>query len=170
MGIGSGVGLIVAGAILTWAVELDVPYLFEGALGVIAMIAGLAVIVVSIAVHPRAYSSVGTGVALATAGAVLTWAGDIDLPFVYDGSLGLILLAAGVIGAIAAIVMDVQRQRSQRVVEYRYPDGSRHVESSRYAGGSPYADSRYAEGAPYAQSSRYSGRSRFFSRSRRTSG
>lgn len=151
MGIGSGVSLIVAGAILTWAVELDVPYLFEGALGVIAMVAGLAVIAVSIAVHPRAYSSVGTGLALATAGAILTWAVDIDLPFVYDGSLGLILLAAGVIGAIAAIVMDVQRQRGDRVVEYRYADGSRHVESSRYPDGP-----------------RYAGRSRFLGRSRRT--
>ena len=170
MGIGSGVGLVVAGAILFWAVELDLPYLYEGALGVIAMLAGLAVVAVAVGVHPRAHSSVGTGLVLTVAGAVLTWAVDIDLPFVYDGSLGLILLAAGVIGAIAAIVMDVQRQRSQRVVEYRYPDGSRHVESSRYAGGSGYADSRYADGAPYAQSSRYAGRSRFFSRSRRTSG
>jgi hypothetical protein len=124
MGIGSGVGLIVAGAILTWAVELDVPYLFEGALGVIAMIAGLAVIAVSLTVHQRAHSSVGTGLGLATVGAILTWAVDIDLPYVYDGSLGLILLVAGVIGAVAAIGMDIQRQRSQQVVEYRYPDGS----------------------------------------------
>ena len=155
MGIGSGVGLIIAGAILTWAVELDVPYLFEGALGVIAMIAGLAVIVVTMTVHPRAYSSVGTGLALSTAGAILTWAVDIDLPYVYDGSLGLILLAAGLIGTIAAIVMDVQRQRSQRVVEYRYPDGSRHVESSRYADGSHYAD-----GSGYSRRSRFFGRSR----------
>ena len=124
MGIGSGVVMIVAGAILTWAVELDVPYLFEGALGVVVMIAGLAVIAVTLTVHPRAYSSVGTGLVLATVGAALTWAVDIDLPYVYDGSLGLILMAAGVIGAIAAIVMDVQRQRSQQVVQYRYPDGS----------------------------------------------
>ena len=124
MGIGSGVVLIVAGAILTWAVELDLPYLFEGALGVIVMIAGLAVIAVTLTVHPRAYSSVGTGLVLATVGAALTWAVDIDLPYVYDGSLGLILMAAGVIGAIAAIAMDVQRQRSQQVVQYRYPDGS----------------------------------------------
>jgi len=124
MGIGSGVVLIVVGAVLTWAVELDVPYLFEGALGVIGMIAGLAVIAVSLTVHPRAYSSVGTGLVLATVGAALTWAVDIDLPYVYDGSLGLILMAAGVIGAIAAIAMDVQRQRSQQVVQYRYPDGS----------------------------------------------
>jgi hypothetical protein len=124
MGIGSGVVLIVVGAVLTWAVELDVPYLFEGALGVIGMIAGLAVIAVSLTVHPRAYSSVGTGLVLAAVGAALTWAVDIDLPYVYDGSLGLILMAAGVIGAIAAIAMDVQRQRSQQVVQYRYPDGS----------------------------------------------
>ena len=154
MGIGSGVGLIIAGAILTWAVELDVPYLYEGALGVIAMIAGLAVIAVTLTVHPRAYSSVGTGLGLATAGSILTWAVDIDLPYVYDGPLGLILLAAGLIGAIAAIVMDVQRQRSERVVQYRYAD-------SRYSAGS-----RYGEGSPYAEDSRYSGRSRFFGRSR----
>jgi FtsH-binding integral membrane protein len=124
MGIGTGVGLIVAGAILTWAVELDLPYVFEGALGVIVMIAGLVVIAVSFSVHPRAYSSVGTGLTLATAGAILTWAVDIDLPYVYDGSLGLILLAAGVIGGVVAVAMDIQRRRSQQVVEYRYPDGS----------------------------------------------
>jgi hypothetical protein len=139
MGIGSGVGLIIAGAILTWAIELDVPYLYEGALGVIMMIAGLAVIAVTVAVHPRAYSSVGTGLALATAGAIFTWAVEIDLPYVYDGSLGVILLAAGLIGVIAAIVMDFQRQRSRQVVEYRHPDGSRYADGSRYPEGSRYA-------------------------------
>jgi len=148
MGIGSGVGLIIAGAILTWAIELDVPYLYEGALGVIMMIAGLAVIAVTVAVHPRAYSSVGTGLALATVGSIFTWAVDIDLPYVYDGSLGVILLAAGVIGVIAAIVMDFQRQRSRQVVEYRYPDGSRYAEGSRYP------DAPYPEGSRYARGSR----------------
>ena len=162
MGTGSGVGLIIAGAILTWAVDLDVPYLYEGALGVIAMLAGLAVIAVALTVHPRAYSSVGTGLGLATAGAILTWAVDIDLPYVYDGALGLILLAAGVIGAIAAIAMDYQRQRSHRVVEYRYPDRSRYRDDARYSDGSAYA-----EGSQYSDNSRYAGRSRFFGRSRR---
>jgi hypothetical protein len=124
MGIGSGVGLVVAGAILFWAVELDVPYVYEDALGVIAMLAGLAVVAVAVAVHPRAHSSVGTGLALTVAGAVLTWAVDIDLPYVYDGSLGVILTFAGIIAIVAAVAMDYHRQRSRQVVEYRYPDGS----------------------------------------------
>lgn len=124
MGIGSGVGLVVAGAILFWAIELDVPYLYEGALGVIAMLAGLAVVAVAVGVHPRAHSSVGTGLALTVAGAVLTWAVNIDLPYVYDGSLGIILTFAGIIAIVAAVAMDYQRQRSRQVVEYRHPDGS----------------------------------------------
>jgi hypothetical protein len=125
MSIGSGVGLVVAGAILYWAIELDVPYLFEGALGVIAMVAGLAIIAATFVVTPRAHGTVSGGLALAAAGAALAWAVDIDLPFVYDWSLGVILMFAGIIAVIAAAVMDYQRTRGARhEVEYRYSDGS----------------------------------------------
>jgi hypothetical protein len=130
MGIGSGVGLIVAGAILYWAVELDVPYVYEDALGAIAMVGGLAVIAAFLTVHERAHGSVATGLGLTAAGAALTWAVDIDLPYVYDGSLGVILMFAGIIAVVAAVVMDYQRARSRHTVEYRYPDGSTHRSSS----------------------------------------
>ena len=129
MSIGTGVGLAVAGAILYWAVELDVPYLFEGALGVIAMIAGLAIVAASFVVTPRSHSTVAAGLSLAAAGAALTWAVDIDLPFVYDGSLGVILMFAGVIAVVVAAVMDYQRARGRQQVEYRYSDGSAHRSS-----------------------------------------
>jgi hypothetical protein len=125
MSIGTGVGLAVAGAILYWAIELDVPYLFEGGLGVIAMVAGLAIVAATFVVSPRAHSTVAAGLALAGVGAALAWAVDIDLPFVYDGSLGLILMFAGIIAVVAAAVMDYQRTRGARhEVEYRYSDGS----------------------------------------------
>jgi hypothetical protein len=126
MSIGTGVGLAVAGAILYWAVELDVPYLFEGALGVIAMVAGLAIVAASFVVTPRSHPTVAAGLSLGAAGAALAWAVDIDLPFVYDGSLGVILMFAGVIAVVAAAVMDYQRARGRHEVEYRYSDGSAH--------------------------------------------
>lgn len=124
MSIGAGMGLAVAGAIVYWAVELDLPYVFEGALGVIAMIAGMAIVGAAFVVTPRSHNTVAGGLGLVAAGAVLTWAVDIDLPFVYDGSLGVILMFAGAIAIVAALVMDYQRTRSRHEVDYRRPDGS----------------------------------------------
>ncbi len=124
MSIGAGLGLAVAGAILYWAVELDVPYLFEGALGVIAMVAGLAIVGATFIVTPRTHGTVAAGLGLGAAGAALVWAVDIDLPFVYDGSLGVILMFAGVVAVVASAVMEYQRSRARHEVEYRYSDGS----------------------------------------------
>jgi hypothetical protein len=124
MSIGTGVGLLLAGAILYWAVEFNLPYVFEDALGVIMMLAGLAVVAASAALAPRSHGSVGAGLGLTAAGAVLTWAVEIDLPYVYDGSLGIILMFAGIIAVAAAVGMDVQRSRSRHAVEYRQSDGS----------------------------------------------
>ena len=122
MSIGTGVGLAVAGAILRWAVELNVPYVFEDALGMIVMLAGLAVVAISFGVTERARGNVGVGLGCLVAGAILTWAVDIDLPYVYDGSLGIILMFAGVIAVVAAIAMDYQHTRSRHTVDYRYSD------------------------------------------------
>ncbi len=122
MSIGTGVGLAVAGAILHWAVELNVPYVFEDALGMIVMLAGLAVVAISFGVTERARGNVGVGLGLLVAGAILTWAVDLDLPYVYDGSLGIILMFAGVIAVVAAIAMDYQHTRSRHTVDYRYSD------------------------------------------------
>jgi Ca2+/Na+ antiporter len=147
MSIGTGVGLVVAGAVLTWAIELDVPYLYEGALGLIAIVAGLAIIAASFVVTARSHNTVAAGLALTAGGAALTWAIDIDLPFVYDGSLGVILMFAGLITVIAAAVMEYQRTRSRHDVEYRYSDGSvhrsGHAVGYRHSDGSPHRSSHH---------------------------
>jgi hypothetical protein len=49
MGIGTGVGLLAAGAILFWAVDVDLPYLDDPALGVILMVIGILAIGQSLA-------------------------------------------------------------------------------------------------------------------------
>ena len=118
MTVGTGAGLAAAGAILRWALEVNVPYVFEDALGLILMLAGLAIIAISFGVSERAQGNVAAGLGLAAAGAVLVWAVDIDLPYVYDGSLGIILMVAGAIAIVVAVTMDYQHREGQRV-EYR---------------------------------------------------
>lgn len=126
MHIGTGVGLIVAGAILYWAVDADLPYVADGALGVILMLTGVVAVVAAAVVHgQRSQTGAGTGVGLIMGGAVLLWAVDLDLPYVAEAPLGLILMVAGIIAVVATVAMTMQRSRSREVVEHRYVDGSR---------------------------------------------
>jgi hypothetical protein len=53
MAIGFGIFLIVVGAALVWAVEVDIQFIDDNALGWILMIAGLAAIVLSLAVNAQ---------------------------------------------------------------------------------------------------------------------
>lgn len=62
---------------------------------------------------------IGLGIVLIVAGAILRWAVDFDLPFIEDDNLGVILLAAGVLAIILALVMNAQRSRSKHTVEER---------------------------------------------------
>ena len=62
---------------------------------------------------------IGLGIVLIAAGAILYWAIDIDLPFVTDSALGVILMAAGALALILALVMNDQRSRSKHTVEER---------------------------------------------------
>jgi hypothetical protein len=64
-------------------------------------------------------TSVGTGIGLIAAGAILYWAVDLDLPFVFDGALGVILMVAGVIAVLATVTMQLQSSRSPQVIERR---------------------------------------------------
>ena len=48
MAIGFGIFLIVVGAALVWAVEIDIQFIDDNALGWILMVAGLAAIVLSL--------------------------------------------------------------------------------------------------------------------------
>ncbi|HEY0773189.1 MAG TPA: hypothetical protein VGD51_03840, partial [Nocardioidaceae bacterium] len=58
--------------------------------------------------------------ALATAGAALVWAIDVDIPYVYDAALGVILLIGGLVTIVAAVAMSRPRApRTRRELVYR---------------------------------------------------
>ncbi|MGH3315796.1 MAG: DUF6458 family protein [Nocardioidaceae bacterium] len=62
---------------------------------------------------------IGLGIILIVAGAILLWALDLDLEFLDDDALGLILLGAGLLALILALVMNAQRSRTKHTVEER---------------------------------------------------
>jgi uncharacterized membrane protein YccC len=123
MGIGTSVVLLAAGAILYWAVEVNLPFVDDNALGAILMVGGAIAATVTVILNARrSQTGVGTGVALIVAGAVVYVAIDVDLPFVFDGALGLILMAAGVIAILATVTMASGRSRATHVVDDRRHD------------------------------------------------
>jgi uncharacterized membrane protein HdeD (DUF308 family) len=63
---------------------------------------------------------VGVGVVLIVVGAILLWAVQVNIPFVSDDTLGIILIVAGVLAIILALVMNAQRTRTKHVQENRY--------------------------------------------------
>jgi uncharacterized membrane protein HdeD (DUF308 family) len=71
----------------------------------------------------RRNMGIGVGIVLIVIGAILLFALNIDLPFVTDDTLGIILIVAGALALILALVMQAQRGRTRHVEEKRY-DGS----------------------------------------------
>ena len=130
MGIGAAIGFLTAGAILYWAVDVDLPYMDDDALGAILLFAGALALAVSVIMNARrshSTTSVGSGIGLIAGGAILYWAVNIDLPYIFDGALGVILMAAGVVAVLATVVMHFQSSTSNRGP--RYPEyGARHPE------------------------------------------
>ena len=63
---------------------------------------------------------VGVGVVLLVVGAILFWAVEMDIPGVSDDTLGVILMVAGVIAIILALIMNQQRTNTKHVEERRY--------------------------------------------------
>jgi uncharacterized membrane protein HdeD (DUF308 family) len=63
---------------------------------------------------------IGVGILLIVIGAILLFALDVDLPFVSDDTLGIILLVVGVLAVVLALVMNAQRSRTRHVQETRY--------------------------------------------------
>lgn len=121
MGLGSGILLIVVGAILYGAVDVDLPYVDDDALGLILLLSGLAVVIVAVVLRAdRPEAGVGTGIALIAAGAILYFAVDADLPYIADDAMGAILMAAGMIAIIATAVMNRRRRPSRRSVQGYY--------------------------------------------------
>jgi hypothetical protein len=105
MGIGTGVVLFAAGAVLAWAVEIDLPYISDDALGVILMVAGfIGAVAGGLASSRYSQTGYGTGIGLTVIGAIVIWAVDFNLPYLADSAFGLILLLAGTVAiAISAI-------------------------------------------------------------------
>ncbi|MGZ4478112.1 MAG: hypothetical protein ACXVW2_05825 [Nocardioidaceae bacterium] len=134
MGLGTGAGFFAVGAILYWAVDINLPYVDDDSVGLILMIVGAVVAVASLLARmPRAPYGAGrgsgaaasvesalvTGLVLIGAGAALVWAINVDLPFVSDNALGVILMVAGVVYMAATLAMHHQRSQTRNVVEYR---------------------------------------------------
>jgi uncharacterized membrane protein HdeD (DUF308 family) len=63
---------------------------------------------------------IGLGIVLIVVGAILLFALDANLPFVSDDTLGIILIVAGVVALVLALVMNAQRGRTRHVQETRY--------------------------------------------------
>jgi hypothetical protein len=63
---------------------------------------------------------IGIGIVLIVVGAILLWAVQADLPFVSDDTLGIILIVAGILAVILALVMNAQRTRTKHTQENRY--------------------------------------------------
>ena len=53
MGVGVGVVLLVLGAILYWAVEVDIPGVSDNTLGIILMVVGVIAIVLALVVNQQ---------------------------------------------------------------------------------------------------------------------
>jgi len=63
---------------------------------------------------------IGIGIVLIVLGAILLFALDVNLPFVTDDALGIILIVVGVLAVILALVINAQRGRTRHVQETRY--------------------------------------------------
>ena len=114
-GVGAGVSLVAAGALVSWAIEVDLPHVDDGALGVILMLAGAIAATVSVIVgSAHAEPGVGAGIALLTAGAIGYWAVDLDLPYVLDDALAVILMVAGALAVVAVVLTHVRQTRAAR--------------------------------------------------------
>jgi len=63
---------------------------------------------------------IGLGIFLIVIGAIFLFALKVDIPFVTDDTLGIILLVAGVLTLILSLVLNAQRGRTKHVQETRY--------------------------------------------------
>lgn len=72
--------------------------------------------------------AIGLGVVLIVVGAVLIWALDeaVDIDFIAENTLGVILLIAGVLAIGLSLAINAQRSRHRTThVEERRTDGTR---------------------------------------------
>ncbi len=65
---------------------------------------------------------IGLGIVLVVAGAVLMWALNVNLSYVDDNTLGLILFVVGILAIVLSLVLNMQRGRTKHVEERRYDE------------------------------------------------
>lgn len=65
---------------------------------------------------------IGIGIVLIVAGAVLMWALNVDLKYVDDDTLGLILFIVGILAILLSLVLALQQGRTKHVEERRYDE------------------------------------------------
>lgn len=63
---------------------------------------------------------IGIGIVLIVIGAILLFALNVNLPYVTDDTLGIILIVAGILALILSLVLNAQRTRTRHVQENRY--------------------------------------------------
>jgi hypothetical protein len=118
MRIGTGAVLLVLGAILYAAVDVDLPHLNDDALGLIMLLGGLATIIVAVITKvDRPELGITTGLLLIAGGAILAVAVRVELPHVAAYVLGSTLTCAGVLTLIATVAIIGRRLRSGRRME-----------------------------------------------------
>jgi hypothetical protein len=67
--------------------------------------------------------AIGLGVTLIVVGAIIMWALNLDLEFVEDGTLGLILIIAGILTIVLSLIVNAQQSRRRTThVEERHHD------------------------------------------------
>jgi uncharacterized membrane protein HdeD (DUF308 family) len=62
---------------------------------------------------------VALGVILVLAGAIIYWALNLNLDFVNDETLGIILMVVGVLAIVLSLIMNAQRNRTKHIEERR---------------------------------------------------
>jgi hypothetical protein len=129
MGIGAAVVCFAAGAILYWAVDVDLPFVDDNTLGGILILAGALAAVIAVLVNTRRSeatgTSVGSGVGITAVGAMMCWAVDVDFPFITDSTFGVILMLAGVVTIAVALWGQMQGSPGRRAADQpsaREPD------------------------------------------------
>lgn len=127
---GAGALLLAVAAVLTWAVDVDLPYVDDATLSSVLLALGLTLVVAgALVAAARADGSDdgAAGLGLLTLGMILVWGLEVDVPQVEDTALGVILMLGGAVSVAATVYLDRQRTRTRRVVELRRSRGSRTV-------------------------------------------
>ncbi|MCL2541242.1 MAG: hypothetical protein FWE71_02145 [Nocardioidaceae bacterium] len=101
-----GIICVAVGAILYWAVDVNISHLDENALGVILMVGGILLLLGAALMRSRRDDSdISLGAVLILLGAILRWAVDADIPRIDDNALGVVLMVTGVLAIVVALTM-----------------------------------------------------------------